>query len=101
MKTDVNEQGVNVRWQDLNEGCTVMGGGTAEEFCTGEWRVDTPVIDMDKCRQCLICAAVCPDSAIPVTDQKRADFDYYHCKGCGICAKACPFGAITMKEGGK
>ena len=53
----------------------------------------------DKCRQCLLCAPVCPDSSIPVKNGKRLDFDYDHCKGCGICAKACPFGAITMKEG--
>ena len=56
-------------------------------------------LDMDKCKQCLMCVPVCPDSSIPVKNQKREDFDLMHCKGCGICAKVCPFGAITMKEG--
>ena len=53
----------------------------------------------DKCKQCLLCAPVCPDSSIPVVNGMRGDFDYDHCKGCGICVKACPFGAIEMKEG--
>ncbi|MFR0962411.1 MAG: 4Fe-4S binding protein [Dorea sp.] len=51
----------------------------------------------DKCKQCLLCVPVCPDSCIPVKDMKRGAFDYDHCKGCGICVKACPFGAITME----
>lgn len=102
MKTDLKVQGnVNIGWRELELGCCVYGGSTATEFNTGEWRVDTPVVDWDKCKQCLICVAVCPDSSIPVVDKKRADFDYEHCKGCGICAKACPFKAITMKVGEK
>ena len=55
-----------------------------------------PVIDWDKCKQCLLCAPVCPDMSIPVNGEgKREDFDYFFCKGCGICANTCPFGAIT------
>lgn len=101
MKTDLKKQDIDVRWQDLTPGCVVMGGGTAMEFNTGEWRVDTPVVDMDKCKQCLMCVPVCPDGAIPVKDLKREDFDFNYCKGCGICAKVCPFDAITMKVGEK
>ena len=56
-----------------------------------------PVFVEDKCKQCLLCVPVCPDSSIPVQDKKRLEFDYDHCKGCGICVKACPFGAITME----
>jgi len=40
----------------------------------------------------------CPDSAIPVKDGKRGEFDLMHCKGCGICITACPFDAIVWKE---
>lgn len=101
MRTDVKQQNVNVKWQMLTPGCVVMGSSTSEEFRTGEWRVNTPVIEMEKCKQCLLCVPVCPDSCIPVKDGKRADFDYMHCKGCGICEKVCPFGAITMKVGEK
>ncbi len=101
MKTDLKQQDIQVKWQDLTPGCVVTGGGTAQKFNTGEWRVDTPVIDMAKCKQCMICAVACPDSAIPLQDGKRGEFDLDHCKGCGICAKACPFDAITMKVGEK
>ena len=61
---------------------------------TGDWRTMKPVIDWDKCKQCLLCAPVCPDMSIPVNQEgKREDFDYFFCKGCGICANTCPFGA--------
>ncbi len=86
-------------WQDLTEGLQIHEPATSVYFETGEWRTDTPVLDLKKCRQCLLCVPYCPDSCIPVKDGKREDFDYKHCKGCGICVKACPFGAITMKEG--
>lgn len=99
MKTDIKTQGENVKWQDLSPGCIIDGGGTAKEFNTGEWRIDTPVFIEDKCKQCLICVPFCPDSSIPVEDGKRLDFDYDHCKGCGICVAACPFDAIEMRKG--
>lgn len=101
MRTDLKEQDIHVKWQDLTLGCVVMGSGTAREFNTGEWRVDTPIVDLEQCKQCLLCVPVCPDSCIPVKNGVRGDFDYDHCKGCGICEKACPFGAITMKAGEK
>lgn len=95
--TDITKITESSPWQDLTLGNHVYGAGTSKQFNTGEWRTVTPYIDMDKCKQCLLCAPVCPDSSIPVVDGKRLDFDYDHCKGCGICAKVCPFGAITMK----
>ena len=99
MRTDITRINENSPYTDLTEGLQLYAGGTSRLFKTGEWRTNTPVLDPDKCSQCLLCAPVCPDSSIPVKNGKRLDFDYDHCKGCGICAKACPFGAITMKEG--
>ena len=99
MRTDITRINENSPYTDLTEGLQLYAGGTSRLFKTGEWRTNTPVLDPDKCRQCLLCAPVCPDSSIPVKNGKRLDFDYDHCKGCGICAKVCPFGAITMKEG--
>ena len=93
---DINE---NSAWQDLTPGLQIYESATSKDFETGEWRVNTPVFDAVKCKQCLLCVPVCPDSSIPVTDCKREDFDLEHCKGCGICAKVCPFDAISMKEG--
>lgn len=92
----INEKTV---WQDLTEGLQIHEPATSKQFETGEWRTSTPVFDKDKCKQCLLCVPYCPDSCIPVKNEKRDEFDYAHCKGCGICVKACPFGAISMKEG--
>jgi len=101
MKTDISKQGLDVKWRDLPDGMSVVCSGGANEFNTGEWRVDSPEFIEDKCKQCLLCVPVCPDSCIPVKDGKRGEFDMDHCKGCGICAKACPFGAIEMRKGEK
>ena len=89
----INEQSP---WQDITEGNKIFEAATSKDFCTGEWRTATPVWSQEKCKQCLLCTPVCPDSSIPVTAGKREDFDYDHCKGCGICARVCPFGAIKI-----
>lgn len=86
----------DISWKDITPAGNVFGGGTSAEFNTGEWRVDKPIFIEDKCKQCLLCIPVCPDSAIPVENKKRSEFNYMHCKGCGICAKVCPFDAIEM-----
>ena len=97
MATDISKLGVKTKWQDLTEGMIVAGAGTSKDFLTGEWSTRKPEFMEDKCKQCLLCVPVCPDSSIPVKDMKRGAFDYDHCKGCGICVKVCPFGAITME----
>ena len=97
MATDISKLGVKATCEELTEGMIVAGAGTSKEFNTGEWSEVKPEFIADKCKQCLLCAPVCPDSCIPVKDMKRLDFDYGHCKGCGICVKACPFDAIKME----
>lgn len=99
MRTDVNTINEKTPHEDLTEGLMMFAKATSKNFKTGEWRTNTPVFCSEKCKQCLLCVPVCPDSAIPVKDSKRSDFDYDHCKGCGICEKACPFDAISMREG--
>ncbi|WDV46672.1 4Fe-4S binding protein [Clostridiaceae bacterium M8S5] len=94
-KTSINE---TVKWKDITPGGNVCASGNSEEFKTGDWRSNKPIFIEDKCKQCLLCAPVCPDSSVPVKDGKRLEFDYDHCKGCGICAKVCPFDAIEMVE---
>ena len=84
---------------ELTEGGAIYGGGNAADFKTGDWRTAVPEWHPDKCKQCLLCYPVCPDSAIPVKDSKRLDFDFDHCKGCGICYAVCPFGAISYHTG--
>ena len=50
-------------WQEMTPGGEVYEGGTSKLTKTGEWRSDVPVWDPVKCRQCLLCAPFCPDSA--------------------------------------
>ena len=97
MATDISKLGVKVKWQDLTEGMMIAGAGTSKEFLTGEWSSVKPEIDWEKCKQCLLCAPVCPDSCIPVADKKRLDFDYDHCIGFCVCARVCALVAITME----
>ena len=91
----------DVSWRDITPGCNIFEGATSEVVETGDWRTMKPVIDMDKCKQCLLCAPYCPDCALLVKDGKLTGIDYMHCKGCGICAKVCPFGAITFEKEGE
>ncbi len=90
---DINEKST---WQELTIGAEIYEPATSKMVNTGEWRVDKPIWDREKCKQCLLCFPYCPDSSIPVSNSEREDFDYMHCKGCGICAKVCPFNAIEM-----
>lgn len=95
---DINEK---TPWEDLTPGGEIYEPATALAFNTGTWRTNTPVIHMELCKHCMLCVPFCPDSAIPVKDGKRLDFDFMHCKGCGICKTVCPFQAIEMDMGGE
>lgn len=92
--SEINEQ---ISWKEITPGGAIYEGGTSAAIKTGDWRSMKPVFVADKCKQCLLCAPVCPDMAIPIGgDGKRGDFDFFYCKGCGICYKVCPFGAIEF-----
>lgn len=83
-------------WQETTKGGVVTSSGNAHYYETGGWRADKPEWDTEKCRQCLMCFPVCPDSSILTEDKKMIGIDYDHCKGCGVCANVCPFRAINM-----
>ena len=44
---------------------------------------------------CMQCWMFCPDNVISKTAPPEIDLEY--CKGCGICAAVCPSNAILMK----
>lgn len=98
MKKNITAAGINERITagDISPAGEIYEPCTSLLVNTGDWRTMTPAFIADKCKHCLLCAPVCPDSSIPVEEGKRLDFDYMHCKGCGICYKVCPFGAITF-----
>ena len=92
----------DVKWKDISPGGIITDAGNSAEFKTGDWRSSRPVWLVDKCKQCMLCYPVCPDTSILVdAEGKRTDFDFDHCKGCGVCAEVCPFKAIDMVEEGK
>lgn len=72
----------------------IHAGLTSIEVNTGLWRTMRPVIDFDRCNKCWwVCSTSCPDSAINVVND-TPDIDYDHCKGCLICVGLCPVHAI-------
>nr|MCR5649873.1 4Fe-4S binding protein [Lachnospiraceae bacterium] len=71
MRSDVSKINEKTPYEELTEGLIMFAGGTAKEFETGPWRTMTPVFIKEKCKQCLLCAPVCPDGCIPVSDSKR------------------------------
>lgn len=83
-------------WRDLAIGGIITNAGNAREYETGSWRTFKPVLDKEKCTNCMLCWIFCPDSAIIVEDEDMKGFDMVHCKGCGICAVECPVKCIEM-----
>jgi len=87
-------------WRDLPIGGVIVEAGNANDYNTGSWRSSRPIIDKEKCINCLTCWIMCPESCVIVKDEKVESINLYHCKGCGICATECPkkAHAITMVE---
>jgi len=94
--TKWNYKGIKAK--DLPRGAVIPEGGTAADYETGGWRTKHPVLDKEKCINCLFCYAFCPDSSVIVENGKVVGFDLKHCKGCGICAFECPKDAIKMED---
>ena len=63
-----------------------------------EGRTHVPVLDTEKCVNCLVCQYDCPDLAITRDEQLENPvvIDYSICRGCGVCAFVCPKEAIEM-----
>jgi len=81
----------------LHAAAIIPEPGSSVEYKTGEWRTFKPVVDTEKCTNCLICWIYCPEPAI-IRRDKFVEIDYDYCKGCGICATECPVKAIRMEE---
>ena len=76
----------------------ILKDGNAIKFKTGSWRNKTPIHNKEKCKNCMLCVAYCPDNCIKQKDGILTDIDLDYCKGCGVCSKVCPFKAIDMTE---
>ena len=82
-------------WKSLPMGGVVPEAGSSMKYKTGDWRAFRPLVEKEKCVNCLLCWIYCPDSAI-VRAEKWVEVNYDYCKGCGICAHECPKEAIRM-----
>ncbi|MGQ4913845.1 MAG: 4Fe-4S binding protein [Candidatus Asgardarchaeia archaeon] len=86
-------------WREIPIGGIIPEPGSSALYKTGSWRAIKPVIDLGKCKGCLICWIHCPEPAIrqiTVSGELKVEINYDYCKGCGICANVCPFKAIDM-----
>ena len=54
------------------------------------------------CRDCGVCVAICPETAISRRETETGDYEYVvnenRCIGCGFCAGACPCGIWNLVE---
>jgi len=84
------------KWFEIPIGSIVAETGSSMINNTGSWRMLRPVLNTEKCTNCLICWIFCPDDSIPVNREQRFETDFTYCKGCGICAVECPYDALEM-----
>jgi len=85
-------------WNELSVAGTVSPEDAALPRTGGWRTGLRPDVDVSACVDCLLCWLYCPDSAVLVDGTAFSGFDLDYCKGCEICAAVCPVGAISMAE---
>ena len=99
---------------DLCQGCVARPCVSTCKFGAMEVKNGKSVINRDKCKNCGMCAQVCPfqaitkiivpcENACPVgAIAKDTDgitkINHEKCISCGKCVSACPFGAVHKKS---
>ena len=99
---------------DLCQGCVARPCQSACKFGAIKVENGKSVIDPEKCKNCGMCAQVCPyqaiakiivpcENACPVgaiakDEEGLAHIDFEKCISCGKCVSACPFGAVHEKS---
>jgi len=74
----------------------VVKPGTSRNTKTGSWRVQRPVFLHQECIGCRQCEYICPEGCV-FGEGKHFEADLDYCKGCGLCAAVCPKQDIVMK----
>lgn len=57
-----------------------------------------PVIEIDNCRSCNICAVHCAHDAVHLNADRKAEIDYNRCVGCGQCVALCQYDAAVLAD---
>lgn len=60
------------------------------------YKQSLPVLDEDKCVECMLCEKICPYFAIDFIG--KITFNPNKCFECGLCIAKCPTGAISFGE---
>lgn len=55
-------------------------------------------INQNKCIGCGFCTSICPNGAISMNSEGKAEIDESKCTYCGTCSRNCPMEAITEEE---
>lgn len=83
-------------WRSLAKGAVSIK--SSKYYKTGDWGIEKPDFDLNRCTKCNLCYYFCPDGSISFGDDGYPTVNMFHCKGCGICAFECPSKSITMKS---
>ncbi len=65
---------------------------------TASWRTFRPIVTNARCTRCNVCWKFCPDDAIGFDADGFPVIRLDYCKGCGICAEECRPRAIEMVQ---
>ncbi len=101
------QDGVNVRFQDISGLDTNRVTETVEanrirtnSVRHGEWKPWFPVIDYDRCTNCMQCLSFCLFGVYGVDEQQRIQVQNNdNCKtNCPACSRVCPEAAIMFPK---
>lgn len=98
------EEAARVRWGTLDPATVTQQAAAARTtFATpepGAWKPWFPVIDYDRCTNCMQCLSFCLFGVYGVDAEKRIEVQQNdHCKtNCPACSRVCPEAAIMFPK---